>query len=88
MDEATQISEALSAETFWEDGRCRSWSMYMAEGMSLEIVQAGSNWTWGITRPNRTRSFSSLAFSSVQETKSELRAELEHRRAALSEAGV
>jgi hypothetical protein len=83
MNEADQIFQLLSNATFWEEDQCRNWSMQMGGGMSVDIGTKGANWTWALTRPDRSCSFSPQAFPSVREAKNDLQAELKRRREAL-----
>ncbi len=83
MDEATQMFHVLHdtcSADFWENDRCRGWSMDIKGGMSVGIDPQGSNWTWRIARPDGSQRGSSQAFPSVEEAKNHLRAELNRRR--------
>jgi hypothetical protein len=81
MNEEHQIYRILTDEAWWEDDQYRNWSMQ--GGMSVDIGTKGANWTWALTRPDRSVTFSPQAFPSVQEAKNDLRAELKRRREAL-----
>jgi hypothetical protein len=49
MNEADQILEFLSHESFWED-RCPDWAM--VGGMSLGITKKGNRWEWAFAFPS------------------------------------
>lgn len=82
MDEAAQILALLSESSFWED-ESRGWSMSIVGGMSVGIDPKGSNWTWRVTRPDRSQWTSPQPFPSVQAAKNNLREELKRRREKL-----
>jgi hypothetical protein len=88
MNGVAQISEILSARTFWEEDKCSGWSLRMVGGMSVGIDQQGSTWTWIITGPGGNQWPSQQAFPSVRAAKNDLHAELQRGRDDLGDQSV